>query len=52
MGQHAEHHVSIPVDDVTLDGMLAMPPDAPGVVVFATEAGAVVTARETTSSPR
>ncbi len=39
MGQHAEHHVSIPVDDVTLDGMLAMPPDAPGVVVFAHGSG-------------
>ncbi|MFB1064633.1 dienelactone hydrolase family protein [Natrinema sp. H-ect4] len=39
MAQHSETLVSIPVDDVELEGMLEIPADAPGVVVFAHGSG-------------
>ncbi|MBZ6497058.1 dienelactone hydrolase family protein [Natrinema longum] len=39
MAQHSETLVSIPVDDVELEGLLEVPADAPGVVVFAHGSG-------------
>ncbi|MFC4541409.1 dienelactone hydrolase family protein [Halosolutus amylolyticus] len=39
MAPRSETLVSIPVDDVTLEGMLEIPADAPGVVVFAHGSG-------------
>ncbi|PGF14026.1 alpha/beta hydrolase [Natrinema sp. CBA1119] len=39
MAQHSETLVSIPVDDVELEGMLEIPANAPGVVVFAHGSG-------------
>jgi len=39
MTQHPETLVSIPVDDVELEGLLEIPPAAPGVVVFAHGSG-------------
>ncbi|WP_253737235.1 dienelactone hydrolase family protein [Halohasta salina] len=39
MAQHTESRVEIELDDVTLDGKLAVPDDAPGIVVFAHGSG-------------
>jgi alpha-beta hydrolase superfamily lysophospholipase len=39
MRADSERLVSIPVDGVTLEGALAVPPDAPGIVVFAHGSG-------------
>lgn len=39
MSVDAERLVSIPADDVTLEGALAVPPDAAGIVVFAHGSG-------------
>jgi len=39
MISHDSSLVTIPVDDVALEGMLEIPPDAPGVVVFAHGSG-------------
>ncbi|MFC6863060.1 dienelactone hydrolase family protein [Halomicroarcula sp. GCM10025817] len=39
MGQQHGTNVAIPVGDVELDGILAIPPDASGVVVFAHGSG-------------
>ena len=39
MAQHSETRVDIELDDVTLDGKLAVPDDAPGIVVFAHGSG-------------
>ncbi|MFP8889060.1 dienelactone hydrolase family protein [Natrialbaceae archaeon A-CW2] len=39
MAHHSESLVSIPVDDVELEGMLELPAEAPGVVVFAHGSG-------------
>jgi dienelactone hydrolase len=39
MTPESESLVSIPADGVELEGVLAMPPDAPGVVVFAHGSG-------------
>ena len=39
MNSHDGSLVTIPVDDVALEGMLEVPPDAPGVVVFAHGSG-------------
>jgi hypothetical protein len=39
MGHHADSLVSIPVDDVELEGMLEIPADASRVVVFAHGSG-------------
>lgn len=39
MTQSSENIVSIPVGDVELEGMLAVPEDAPGIVVFAHGSG-------------
>ena len=39
MAQHTETRVDIELDEVTLDGKLAVPDDAPGVVVFAHGSG-------------
>ena len=39
MANHSESLVSIPVDDVELEGILEIPADAPGIVVFAHGSG-------------
>jgi len=39
MAQRSETRVDIELDDVTLDGKLAVPDDAPGIVVFAHGSG-------------
>ena len=39
MSQRSETRVDIELDDVTLDGKLAVPDDAPGIVVFAHGSG-------------